>query len=537
MRFTDILGVIGGLSLFLYGMKMMSDGLALVAGSRLKEILEKLTRNRYVGVLVGIVIAAIIQSSNATTVMAVGFVNAGLMDLSQAVGVIIGAKVGTTMTGQLLTLKADQIAPLVAMIGVTMIMFFKKKKVNHLGQVVGGLGILFLGMNMMSSSMSPLKDVVWFRNLIIQLENPIFGVLVGTLFTALIQSSSASVGILQAMAAQNVLTLGQAAPLVYGMNMGACVSAVLSSIGGKKDAKRASLLAILFSTIGAAIFITAGIFIPFPDWVASLTPDNPMRQVANLPTLFNLFSMLLILPFSNLLVKLSQKIVPGEDVQEDELKLVHIDEHAFGAASIGIAQVDAEVSRMHALARTNLEMAGAALLNQDPSNLDLINKNEETVDFLNKEITRCLVRINRLELTTSDAQRLSSMYHVVSDIERIGDHAQNIAEYSATCKERNASFSEEGKAELSNLMERTLKILDNAYEYFMNRSSHMMEDIENQEQAIDDLVDECTQNHIDRLNANLCDADSGLIFSEVLTDLERVSDHALNIAEAAVYHV
>ena len=192
---------------------------------------------------------------------------------------------------------------------------------------------------------------------------------------------------------------------------------------------------------------------------------------------------------------------------------------------------------MHALARTNLEIAGAALLNQDPSNLDLINKNEETVDFLNKEITRCLVRINRLELTTSDAQRLSSMYHVVSDIERIGDHAQNIAEYSATCKERNASFSEEGKAELSNLMERTLKILDNAYEYFMNRSSHMMEDIENQEQAIDDLVDECTQNHIDRLNANLCDADSGLIFSEVLTDLERVSDHALNIAEAAVYHV
>ncbi len=536
MQFTDILGVIGGLSLFLYGMKMMSDGLALVAGSRLKEILEKLTRNRYIGVLVGIVIAAIIQSSNATTVMAVGFVNAGLMDLSQAVGVIIGAKVGTTMTGQLLTLKADQIAPLVAMIGVAMIMFFKRKKVNHIGQVIGGLGILFLGMNMMSSSMSPLKDVVWFRNLIIQMENPLFGILVGLIFTALIQSSSASVGILQAMAAQNVLTLGQAAPLVYGMNVGACASAVLSSIGGKKDAKRASLLAILFSSIGAIIFVILGVFVPFPEWVASLTPDNPMRQVANLHTLFNLFSMLMLLPVSNLLVKLSKKLVSGEDVEEDAPKLVHIDEHAFGAASIGIAQVDAEVSRMHCLARNNLEMAGQALLNQDLSNLDRIIQNEETVDFLNKEITKCLVRINRLELTANDAQRLSSMYHVVSDIERVGDHAQNIADYSATCKERNVSFSMEGKSELANLMQHTLKILDDAYKYFMKQNLHMMEDIENQEQAIDDLVDEYSQNHIDRLNANQCDADSGLIFSEVLTDLERVSDHALNIAEAAVYH-
>ena len=297
MQVSDVIGLIGGLALFLYGMKMMSDGLELLAGSKLKSILEKITRNKYLGMLVGAGIAAVIQSSNATIVMTCSFVNAGLMSLRQAVGVIIGAKIGTTMTGQLLTLKIDQFAPIIAMIGVIMIMFLKKKFINHLGQVIAGLGILFLGMSTMSGSMAGLKtvpEVAQFLSFIA--NNPLLGVLVGMAFTATIQSASASVGIVQAMGAQGVLTLAQAAPMIYGMDIGACISAILASFGAKREAKRSAFLAVIFSTLGAIIFVVASQFIPFETWIANLTPDEPMRQIANLNTIFNVVSMMILLP-------------------------------------------------------------------------------------------------------------------------------------------------------------------------------------------------------------------------------------------------
>ena len=537
MSITDIFSVIGGLALFLYGMKMMSDGLTLVAGARLKVILEKLTRNRFLGMLVGALIAAVIQSSNATTVMAVGFVNAGLMDISQAVGVIIGAKVGTTVTGQLLTLKADSFAPIIAIIGVIMVMFFKRKKINHVGMVIAGLGVLFLGMGTMSSSMEGLQNVAWFNDMLqFVTKYPILGVLAGVLVTTLIQSSSASVGILQAMGRNGLLTLTQAAPLVYGMNIGACVSAGLASLGAKKDAKRVVVQSVLFSTIGMVLFLVGTTLLPVISWIEQITGPLVPNQIANLHTIFNVVGMLVMLPFSDLLVKLSRLIIRGEDAEADEKRLLHVNETGFAAASIGLAQIDAEVNRMYRLAHDNLARACNAFLNQSTQEIDLINQTEDTIDFLNKELVHCLVRMNSMELSDAEAARIGGMYHVLNDIERVGDHAQNVGEYAQACEERDIKLSEPALEEIRGLVAATLHILDDAYGYFTGKRTVPFENIEAQEQAIDDLVEQLENNHVARLNQGLCNADSGWVFSDLLTDLERVSDHAINIAQAAATH-
>lgn len=532
MTVSDVFMVVGGLALFLYGMKMMGDGLGLLANRRLKVILEKLTRNRFMGLLVGILIAGVIQSSNATTVMVVGFVNAKIMDLSQAVGVIMGAKIGTTVTGQLIALKVDAIAPIIAFVGVAMVMFMKNKTVKNTGFVIAGLGVLFMGMSMMQEGMEPLKDSARFQTFISGMSNPLLGVLAGVLFTACIQSSSASVGVLQAMAAQGALTLTQAAPLIYGINIGACISALLSSIGGSKDAKRAALLAALHSTIGMLVFVVVTRFVPFVSWVGGLTPDNPMRQVANLHSFYNVILVALLFPFSNLLVKLTHVLIPGEDTKGAQT-LLHITESGFGAVSIGIAQVTAEIGRMEQLAAGNLHAANEMIYNMDPKPFDAVSENEETIDYLNKEITRALVRLNALELSEADAAVLGAMYHIISDLERIGDHAMNMAEYAIHMEERKVYFSEEARAEIADLRSRVETIVADAWAYFSDRKSRSFREIDAHEEEIDDFVDEMAQNHIERLNAGRCNADTGLIFREIITDLERVSDHALNIAQAA----
>lgn len=532
MTVSDVFIVVGGLALFLYGMKMMSDGLGLLANRRLKVILEKLTRNRMMGLFVGILIAGVIQSSNATTVMVVGFVNAKIMDLAQAVGVIMGAKIGTTVTGQLIALNVNAIAPVIAFAGVAMVMFIKNKTVKNSGFVVAGLGILFMGMTMMQEGMAPLKESVRFQAFISGMSNPLLGVLAGFLFTTLIQSSSASVGVLQAMAAQGALTLTQAAPLIYGINIGACISALLSAIGGSKDAKRAALLAALHSTIGMLLFVVLTRFIPFVPWVGSLTPDNPMRQVANLHSLYNVILVIVLLPCANLLVKLTYVLIPGEDTRGAQT-LLHITESGFGAASIGIAQVTAEIGRMEQLASNNLHTAVEMIYNMDAKPFDAVSENEETIDYLNKEITRALVRLNALELSDADAALLGAMYHIISDIERIGDHAQNMAEYAIHMEERKVFFSDEARAEINDLRLRVEQIVDDAWAYFSDKGSRSFSTIDAHEEEIDDLVETMSQNHVDRLNAGRCNADTGLIFREIITDLERVSDHALNIAQAA----
>ncbi|NCB31859.1 MAG: Na/Pi cotransporter family protein, partial [Clostridia bacterium] len=319
-------------------------------------------------------------------------------------------------------------------------------------------------------------------------------------------------------------------------NIGACISAVLAGIGAKKDARRAALLSVLVSVSGTVLFVVGTRLVPFVPWVESLTPGDPMRQVANFHSLFNIISTVFLFPFAGSLVRLSRRLLPGADVETDELRLIHIDSRAFGAVSLAIAQVDAETARMERLARHNFFLATEAFFQTDKLDMDLVNQNEETVDFLNKEITKCLVRINRMELSRADARRMGGAYHVLSDIERVGDHAQNIAEYAQRCRTGTVVFSQEAIAELQQLTALVDEILDLSFSYYMKEIDLDLAAIEEKEEHIDELVAQFSANHVTRLNDNRCNAESGLIFSEILTDLERVADHAFNIAQAARNH-
>ncbi|MDD3920998.1 MAG: Na/Pi cotransporter family protein [Eubacteriales bacterium] len=534
MDIWDVIGMLGGLALFLYGMNMMGDGLSLLAGSKLKNILEKLTRNRFLGMLVGAGLTALIQSSNAMTAMTVGFVNAGLMDLSQAIGVIMGANIGTTMTGQLIALKITDVAPVFAFVGVILFLFGKNKKLHYLGQVLAGLGVLFMGMNIMSSSMAPLKDVVWFQNAMTSFKNPLIGIAVGALFTLLVQSSSASIGVMQAMALQGLIGLDSAIYVLCGQNIGCTIAAFMAAVGGNKNAKRTALVHLMFNVAGTIIFVVAAQTLPFVPWVESITPGNGVAQIANAHTIFNVATTAILLPFANQLAKLATRIIPGEDIAGGP-QLFYINENAFAAVSIAGAQVDKEVDRMELLARTNIHAALDKLLGRDSLPMETIHENEETIDFLNKEITRALIRMNAMELTQDTARRLSSLYHVLSDIERIGDHAENIAGYAEFCQERQHRFSEDAMEEVRDLGEKVYQIIDEAYKHFLQPVEGNMDEIEELEEHIDDIVDQLNLNHIHRLKENRCTPDIGMIYVEVLTDLERVADHALNIAQAAKY--
>lgn len=536
MKITDILGMVGGLALFLYGMRMMGDGLEHLAGSKLKSILEKLTRNRFMAMLVGLLLTVLVQSSSATTVMAVGFVNAGLMDFSRAIGVIMGANIGTTITAQLIALKVTTIAPIFAFVGVVLYMFTKKSRPHNIGQVLAGLGILFIGMDIMSSSMAPLREVVWFQQAITSFSNPLVGVAVGTLFTMLIQSSSASIGVMQALAMQGLIGLDSSIYVLFGMNIGTTITAILASIGGNKNAHRTALVHLLFNAIGAIIFIVIAQTLPFVSWVESFSPGDVVKQIANAHTIFNIVTTLLLLPAANLLEKIAMKFIPGTDIAQGP-QLMHIQDMGsatgFGASTIAIGQVDEEVSRMHLLARDNLHAALEALFDPRTGDIDSVYSKEEIIDFLNKEITRALVRINAMELTYEDARRMGAMYHVLSDIERIGDHAENVAEYAEFCREHDQAFSERATHELHELADMVYQIVDDSFEYFVHPQPGGLERISDLEEAIDQKVEQMQCNHVERLNEHSCTADIGMLFVEILTDLERVSDHALNIAQAA----
>lgn len=534
MKIMDIINLFGGLALFIFGMNLMSDGLKLVAGSYLKKILEKLTQNRIIAMIVGAGLTALIQSSNAMCVMVVGFVNAGMMQLERSVGILMGAKIGTTITGQLIAFNISEVAPVIAFIGVAVTMFAKKPKIKNVGQIIASLGVLFIGLGQMSRAM---KNVTWFQDTLHMFSNPILCVLIGIIFTVIIQSASASVGVLQMLALSGVMTFPDAFPqafyIMLGMNIGASVAPALASISGRKDAKRVAFIVILFESIGMVFFlIVTSIFPQIFDWILATSPGNSTRQIANANTIFNLVTVLLLLPCAKYLVRISQLVIRGEDEKETEA-LHYIDASGYQSGTVLIGQIDQEVGRMYSLVRANLEAATKSYFGKMKMSNEEFAKNEAAVDFLNKEIVAALIRTNELGVSGNEAAHTGNLYHIVTDLERIGDHAENVLGYEIQMKENGQNFSDKALKQLKELSQAVYKIFDLACEHFAHPSEELYHVIYNMEDTIDKMVDKMRASNTKRLSKHKCEATQGLYFNEILVDLERVADHSLNIAQAA----
>ena len=528
-----VLGLIGGLGLFLYGMTLMSDSLEKAAGAKLRGILELFTKNRYVGIIVGVVFTAIIQSSSAATVMVVSFVNAGLMTLYQAIGVIYGANIGTTVTSQLVSFNLSQYAPVFIMAGVLMLMIFKNPTVKKAGEVVIGFGILFLGISTMSSSMGALKELPAIQNLFMSLGNRFFALLLGLMITAIVQSSSVTVSIVLLLAQQGLLPLKICFFIILGCNIGACMSAMLASLSGKKNAKRAALIHLLFNIIGSIIM--AVILLIGSDWIEALimhiSGGNLGRCVANTHTIFKVFQVIILMPFMSWIVKLTYLIVPGEDNDvEDEYEMKYIGDGDRLSSATAIPQVCSEISHMGEIAIGNLEKALDALLTKDDKAAKEVFEVEKRIDYMNKEITDYLVKANQISLPVGDRKKLGALFHVVSDIERVGDHAENIAEDVEKLIDMKEDINGMAGDEIRRMQEMTVKILHLSMDMFNLEDDSHLQEILDLENAIDAKERELQDLHVKCLTTGECSAQVGMMFSDLASNLERVADHATNIA-------
>lgn len=528
-----VLGLIGGLGLFLYGMTLMSDSLEKAAGAKLRGVLELFTKNRYVGIIVGVVFTAIIQSSSAATVMVVSFVNAGLMTLYQAIGVIYGANIGTTVTSQLVSFNLSQYAPVFIMAGVLMLMIFKNPTVKKAGEVVIGFGILFLGISTMSSSMGALKELPAIQNLFMSLDNRFFALLLGLVITAIVQSSSVTVSIVLLLAQQGLLPLKICFFIILGCNIGACMSAMLASLSGKKNAKRAALIHLLFNIIGSIIM--AVILLIGSNWIEALimhiSGGNLGRCVANTHTIFKVFQVIILMPFMSWIVKLTYLIVPGEDNDvEDEYEMKYIGDGDRLSSATAIPQVCSEISHMGEIAIGNLEKALDALLIKDDKAAKEVFEVEKRIDYMNKEITDYLVKANQISLPVGDRKKLGALFHVVSDIERVGDHAENIAEDVEKLIDMKEDINGMAGDEIRRMQEMTVKILHLSMDMFNLEDDSHLQEILDLENAIDAKERELQDLHVKCLTTGECSAQVGMMFSDLASNLERVADHATNIA-------
>ncbi len=529
MTLSMTMALLGGLALFLYGMKLMGEGLEKAAGDRLKRLLEALTRNPLMGLLVGVVFTMIIQSSSATTVMVVGFVNAGLLDLMQATGVILGANIGTTVTAWIVAgFQATAFMPLVLLIGVAMMMFLKKLKLQRIGQVVAGFGMLFVGMGMMSDAMKPLAESAEFARLMTAFSNPIMALLVGVAVTAIIQSSSASVGILEMLAIQGLVPLETSLYIIMGTNIGTCVTAMLSAVGATRTAKRAALIHLMFNVLGTLVVFILVSLLPVSTWIGHI--NGPALQIAVAHTSFKVFEVLCFVLLRKWLVKLVMILVPGEDKQGEGKSLKFLDDRILSTPPIAVAQICKEIERMGDIAIANLTRAMDAFFNKDSSLINEVEQSEDVVNYLNHEITRYMVAAAQLDLPASDVEQLGEMFHVVNDLERIGDHAENMAEYANSRIEEEIPFSEDGLAELRDMLDKTVALFRLSMEAFHTRDQHLLPRVLVQEENIDDMEKTLQQSHVDRLTRGACTPRSGMIFSDMLSNLERVADHATNVA-------
>lgn len=533
---------VGGLGLFLYGMNVMADGLQKSAGNKMKRLLGYLTNNRLLAVLVGALVTAIIQSSSATTVMVVGFVNAGLMNLVQAVGVIMGANIGTTITSWVVSmnewsaiLKPDFFAPLLIGIGAFTMMFAKKEKKKEIGEILVGFGVLFIGLNFMSGAIKPYASSPIFSNAFRILGgNPVFGILAGAAVTAIIQSSSASVGILQTLAANGVVTWNSAVYITLGQNIGTCVTALISSTGANKTAKRAAIIHLLFNVMGTLIF-GIGMFTLFTFNRSFANAEINSVKISIFHTIFNITNTVLLYPFANFLVKVSGVLIKDKDpdnVEEDGqlVTLRHLDERILETPSFAVENAIKEVIHMGELSLMNIKYSIQALLDNDQEAIEKVMKQEKIIDRQSKLITEYLVKISNLSLTEKQHFVVNNLFYTVSNIERVGDHAENLAELAENKVNHNIVFTEDAKRELTEISEIAMKAFENAIKARETENIECIRKVVKYEDIVDTLEEEFREKHIERLSKNSCNTEAGIIFIDTLVNLERVSDHSLNIA-------
>lgn len=536
MTWQDIVLLGGGLGLFMFGMKLMSDELERAAGNSLRHLLEVLTSNRFVGLIMGMLFTILVQSSSATTVMVVGFVNAGLMDLYQAAGVIFGSNIGSTITAQLIAFKLTDIAPAFALIGMVLYSFGKKASLRQIGGVLLGFGILFIGLDLMGDSVTKLKSMPEVGQIMAQFsKTPILGILAGLVITAIIQSSAASVGILQLLAAQGLIGLDASVYVVMGQNIGTCATAMLASIGSNKNARRTAVLHVLFNVLGTVVFYIILEFLPVTDWVISLTPDDPMRQIANMHLIFNVFCVLIFFPFINQLVTIVNKIVPGEDPVANARRLQYLNQNILKTPPVALNHAIMECNRMQELAYDNIELAVNCFLSgkTDENQQTKLAEREDIVNYLNHEITQYLVLINQTELSEHEGVLVGELFHVVNDIERIGDHAENIFEYATSLSSAKTTLSDAAQIELREMFSSVHDLLNLAKTAFNSHDENRVIRAYALESRVDDMADLLHERHIDRLTKNLCSPQSGMLFSDTVSNLERVADHAINIINSA----
>ena len=557
MNYLDILiPFVGGLGMFIYGMQIMAQGLENAAGSKMKTLLEALTKNKFFGVLLGALITAVIQSSSATTVMVVGFVNSGLMTLKQAVWVIMGANIGTTITGQLIALDVGAIAPLLAFAGVAVVTFSKKQTVQHYGQIVAGLGILFLGMEMMSSAMSPLRDSETFISLMTQFGNPVIGILVGAVFTAIIQSSSASVGILQTLAIGGLIDLPNAVFVLFGQNIGTCITAVLASIGTTRNAKRTTIIHLMFNIIGTVIF--TALFILFPiasvidgslvlpgalgSFLSGVLPATPAGQIAITHTSFNIITTLLLLPLGNYLAKAAVKILP--DRPEDKDERMHLEyltpiqtgskESGLGVSAIQVDQLQHELRRMMLMAQENVEASFRSVLDRNEDELSQVEETEEYIDFLNREISLHISHVIAYETNQQASAVVSSFLTISGNIERIGDYGKKLLEYYAYRQNRPKDFSQQAMTELSGMYAEAHHAIVTALDGFINDDPDKAREVAPIAGKLRGLEVELRNRHIQRLDKQECDSETGLVYVDILGIIEHIGYHSNNVAKATI---
>lgn len=522
-----IIDLVGGLGLFLYGMNFMGDGLQKTAGNKMKSILAALTSNKLMGVIVGALVTAVIQSSSATTVMVVGFVNAGLMNLYQAVGIIMGANIGTTVTAILVTLDITKIATFLVGIAVFVYLTTSKKKVKNIMEVVIGFGILFIGMDIMKHAMGPLKGNPEFTGLMTKFTNPFLGILIGFVMTAVLQSSSATTGLLIAFATSGNISFEMAYPIVFGQNIGTCVTALLSSIGANKTAKRAAIIHLLFNIFGTILFI---LFFRIPvEWfIFKIIPTYVPSQIAAGHVIFNVINVLIMFPFSNLLVKASEFIIKGKDAEEEHL-LKYIDERLLATPPIALSQASREVLRLGKIVLNQFDVAIEAFITKNETLAYKVFEIEKQVNALNRSILGYLVKLDKESLDDSQKDKLITLMNSLNDIERVGDHADNIGELALYKIENNVDFSEEATKEIKEMSDKT-KI---AYEMSLNvlRSLDCDEcnELINIDKEIDIMYKSLRKNHIERLNKFICEPNAGVIFLDTIGNLERIGDHSSNI--------